>query len=107
MKNCLRVTIGPVAGYVHRTGEVELSRAGDDSTNAVCGRGRGNIAALKLVWGCLWSWARSHGVSTLYCEPTTSDGRGATRVSVYRRVGFREIGGGIMEFNVKVKRRPT
>ena len=87
MKNYLTVTIGAITGYIHRDGEIELSRAGDDE-QAVSGRGRGDLTALRLVWGCLLTWALRHHVEMLWCEPTSGDGRGETRRRVYSRVGF-------------------
>ena len=88
MKNNMTVILGSIEGFVAKDGEIELSKRGVDGIDGVSGKGRGNVRELRIVWGCLLSWAVKHNVRKLWCEPTVSDGRGATRDRVYSRVGF-------------------
>ena len=88
MSKNFRVISDNIVGFVADDGEIELSKRGVDGINAVSGKGRGNVQELRIVWGCLLSWAVKHNVQKLWCEPTASDGRGSTRERVYSRVGF-------------------
>ena len=82
------IILGSIRGFVHISGECELSRPGDTIETSTSGRGTGDLHSLRIVWAEMLSWAETHGIDQLYCEPTMIDGRGATRERVYSRVGF-------------------
>ena len=99
----VRVRLGNIMGYCHQGGEVSLEYISGETRSyhgRTAGKGAGDLAALRLVWGCLLTWAIRHGVKTLWCEPTASDGRGQTRTRVYRRAGFVETKPGWMELGL-------
>lgn len=84
-----RYALGNIEVFIGTDGEVELSRRWDDSPASIRGKGSGDLTALRLVWGMILTSARRMGLRRLYCEPTTDDGRGRTRIAVYRRAGFK------------------
>ncbi len=86
-----RYFIGSIEAYLGADGEVELSRRGEDGLTSVSGKGHGNLNALRLAWGIILASARQAGIKKLYCEPTLADGRGKTRIAVYKRAGFKIV----------------
>lgn len=71
-------------------GEVDMWSG--SSSPVTGGKGLGDTAAALRLWRIVLASARAWGLSRLYCEPCTSDGRGRTRERVYARLGFRREG---------------
>lgn len=64
------------------------------ATGTTEGRGEGNLKALRKAWESALKQARMMGVRRLVADVYKGDMRGDTRMSVYTRVGWDDVGGG-------------